>query len=124
MEQPNVNVNADVDVNELINQVGSVVSNFHDQNIDRSDATQAIVKFLLETYPTKNCMVVHSQYFQNFEGAVKIHFELPQTFGTIGYDIFVFDKGNFELLGDGGFINWCFGGNFDRNGKSVEFKIR
>jgi hypothetical protein len=44
--------------------------------------------------------------------------------GTIGYEIYVFDDGEFTNLGDGGHINWAFAGNFVRdpdNGKKVHF---
>ena len=39
----------------------------------------------------------------------------PVTSGpTQGYEIYLFDSGEFFREGDGGFANWCFGGNFKR----------
>lgn len=42
--------------------------------------------------------------------------------GLWGFHVWVFEEGDFELLGDGGFINWCFrSDNFERDGKRVRF---
>lgn len=44
------------------------------------------------------------------------HVELPLTdsLGTMGYEVWVFESGTFELVGDGGYENWCFNGDYDR----------
>jgi len=42
--------------------------------------------------------------------------------GLWGFYVWVFREGTFELLGDGGFINWCFKSpNCERDGKKVTF---
>ena len=40
---------------------------------------------------------------------------------AVTYDVHVFRKGTLVNLGDGGYINWCFSGNYDRTGMSVRF---
>jgi len=41
--------------------------------------------------------------------------------GKVTYEVTVFRKGHLVNLGDGGFINWCFEGNFERVGMSAIF---
>ena len=45
--------------------------------------------------------------------------------GGFDYNYWVFTgDGNFELLDDGGYVNWCFAGSFVRSGhqgKKVQF---
>ena len=54
--------------------------------------------------------------------AVHVHQELDIGLGfTQGYEIWVFDSGTFSRAGDGGFINWAFGGCFTANGADVTF---
>lgn len=40
----------------------------------------------------------------------------------IPYGIWIFEKGTFTNKGDGGWINWGFYGNFERDGKTVTFR--
>lgn len=56
-------------------------------------------------------------------GGVHEHVELDLTdsLGTMGYEIWVFDYGTFELVGDGGYENWAISGNFVRDGNYVTF---
>jgi hypothetical protein len=42
---------------------------------------------------------------------------------SIVYEVYVFDKGSLVNLGDGGYDNWCFLGNYDRMGMSVSFDV-
>lgn len=44
-----------------------------------------------------------------------------KTLQMINYEATVFQNGNMTLLGDGGYINWCFEGNLDRMDNYVEF---
>jgi hypothetical protein len=44
------------------------------------------------------------------------------TVGTCGYDAYFSPKGkpfSFQNQGDGGFINWAFDGEFNRNGNQL-----
>jgi len=108
---------------DVVAGIDKIIASFNDQNVDRGTATQAIVEHLYEAYPDKNVMVVHSPHLETFNGSVHRHMELPQTVGTIGFEIYVFDDGDFTLLGDGGFQNWCFKGNYERDGKSRKVKF-
>ncbi|WP_069817328.1 hypothetical protein [Streptomyces sp. TP-A0874] len=42
--------------------------------------------------------------------------------GRAVFDLYVFDKGTFSNDGDGGYINWAFYGDFDRDGGKVTFE--
>jgi hypothetical protein len=86
--------------------------------------TQALVAQLTRQYPDKNVIVYHDQDSQfNGVNAVHQHVELNLGFfsTTQGYEVQIFDSGTFTLVGDGGYLNWCFGGNYDRNGNFVQF---
>ncbi|KAJ9612273.1 hypothetical protein H2200_003870 [Cladophialophora chaetospira] len=105
------------DIEELANQ-HAVESNF----------TQTTVDKLRDHYPTMNVMVFHNQdSYTDFNGGNHTHYELDigSILGIIhrtqGYEIWVFDSGDFELAGDGGYVNWCFDGDYDRKGNDVTF---
>ncbi len=66
-------------------------------------------------------MIVHSAHMKDFEECEHTHIEIPMMFGTYGYEIYVFKRGHFTLLGDGGYINWHFAGNYKRDENRVEF---
>lgn len=61
----------------------------------------------------------------DFVNAVSVHCELPLDDGildlTEDYNLYLFDFGTFTLQGDGGYVNWAFGGHFDRNDHEVTF---
>lgn len=40
---------------------------------------------------------------------------------TSEYEIYVFEYGEFTLVGPGDYTNWCFDGNYTRAGKQVTF---
>ena len=105
------------DIEELANQ-HSLESHF----------TQTTVSKLRDHYPTMNVLVFHNQHsVTDFHGGNHTHYELDigSILGIVhrtqGYEIWVFDHGDFELAGDGGYINWCFDGDFDRDGNDVTF---
>jgi hypothetical protein len=68
--------------------------------------------------PYKNIIVFHNQDSSwSFSGWAHAHFELElggPFHNTQGYEIYAFDYGNFTLAGDGGYENWAFAGNFQR----------
>lgn len=41
--------------------------------------------------------------------------------GSHTYTLYIFDEGEFELQGDGGYLNWAFTGWFRRDGSKVSF---
>jgi hypothetical protein len=78
--------------------------------------TKAVVSQIRDEYPNMNVMIVHSAHDQNFQGCTHVHYEF-QLFGgrTQGYEVYVFHSGTFKLNGDGGFINWCYDGNYTKD---------
>ncbi|KAL2610475.1 hypothetical protein R1flu_029048 [Riccia fluitans] len=102
-------------------------SNFNDTQVDRESAIGSIVNHLRAAHPDKNVMVCHPPHLPSLNNASKMHLELNTGLvGTTGVDVYVFDDGIFTNLGDGGFINWCFDGNFVRdedNPNMVTFSV-
>jgi len=73
----------------------------------------------LNAYPGHNVVIFHNtgSYFWTDDG-FHLHVECPQNGGplgigdhTYGYEIQVFNEGEFKLKGDGGWLNWGCGGN-------------
>jgi hypothetical protein len=79
--------------------------------------TQAVIGNLVGTLPNWNYIIYHNEDSQhNFVNEHHNFTELSlHCVGiTKGYDIYVFDSGNFTLAGDGGFENWCLNGAYHR----------
>ena len=120
---PNANLSGNVNI-DIFSGIRDLVNMFNDQTVDRGEATQLIVDHYTRSFADKNCIVCHSPHIQSLNGMVHDHIELPKKVGTIGYEIYVFDDGEFTNLGDGGYINWAFAGNFVRDpddGRKVHF---
>jgi hypothetical protein len=83
--------------------------------------TQQFVQQASQKYPGYNVVICHPKH--RVSGAnIHQHHELPMTVGTCGYDIYFSRKGKpftFVNEGDGGFINWAFNGEFNRNGNTL-----
>ena len=71
------------------------------------------VQELAAKNPHKNILIFHNQGSKmQLDGDHHEHYELPLHHGkTMGYEIHVFDKGWFELAGDGGYLNYGYAGN-------------
>ena len=120
---PNANLSGNVNI-DIFSGIRDLVNMFNDQSVDRGEATQLIVDHYTRSFADKNCIVCHSPHIQSLNGMVHDHIELPEKVGTIGYEIYVFDDREFTNLGDGGYINWAFAGNFVRDpddGRKVHF---
>jgi hypothetical protein len=103
------------------------VSNLVWKSLDKiwqndGQARETFVKSFLEQsaqqYPNYNVVLAHTAHRVSGE-YVHEHFELGMTVGTCGYEIYFALKGRpfeFELQGDGGWINWGFNGEFNRDG--------
>ncbi|RDW67047.1 hypothetical protein BP5796_09796 [Coleophoma crateriformis] len=109
---------------EIMNLIKDIVDIDKDQHAAESQYTQSMVAQLRREYPDKNVIIYHDQdsHVEFDSSAVHEHQEFDIGLGmTEGYEIYVFDSGSFTLVGDGGYLNWCLGGDFDRNGNDVTF---
>jgi hypothetical protein len=91
-------------------------------NKKREAFTQHFVDEVSKQFPKCNVVIVHPQHKVAGPHVVHQHHEVPMTVGTCGYDSYCSPKGQpftFENLGDGGYINWAFAGEFNRNGNSL-----
>jgi hypothetical protein len=70
-----------------------------------------------------NVLVYHNQDSgYDLYDATHAHYELDIGLGfTQGYEVWVFDYGTFELVGDGGYANWAIGGSFSGPSDDVTF---
>ena len=94
---------------------------------EREAFTQKTAQDFAAKFPGYNVMVVHTKHtWYKGDGQFRHHqhVEFPWGMGSYGYEIYLCKKGTtqyFRNLGDGGYINWCFIGNFQREGKWVTF---
>lgn len=92
-------------------------------NDKRAAFTQRTIAELNQKYPGNNFVITHHKG-SKAEGpsVTHDHVELPMAVGSCGYEIFASPKGQpfkFVLNGDGGYINWAFGGDFNRDGNTL-----
>jgi len=93
----------------------------------RAAFTQRMIAELNREYPDYNAVITHHKG-STAEGPSVIHdhVELPISLGrTKGYEVFLSPKGQpfkFELNGDGGYINWAYGGDFHRDHHTLTAK--
>ena len=92
-------------------------------NISKSRAEFAADLFerYRKAYPRYNVMVVSSDHDASHLEEVIKH-ETHQYTLALTYHVYVFKRGRFVLLGEGGFDNWHFGENFERRDHEVFFK--
>lgn len=92
-------------------------------NEKRAAFTQRMIAELSQKHPGYNFVITHHRSSKaEGPGVVHNHVELPMAVGTCGYEIFGSPKGQpfrFMLNGDGGYINWAFGGDFNRDGNTL-----
>ncbi|KAF4611785.1 hypothetical protein D9613_004001 [Agrocybe pediades] len=86
----------------------------------RGKWTSEMIGKLRSKYPHFNFVVCHTKHNYEFKGQRgrdwgHSHQELPVSFHkTVGYEIYWFKEGIFRRTGDGGFLNWAFGGNIKK----------
>ena len=85
---------------------------------DRGDEVQGWLTEALEQKPCSNVVIYNTapNYPPDYRPVGSTDFEFTRKVSDDGTDfaLYWFDKGAFERLGDGGFINWAFGGNCKR----------
>lgn len=106
---------------DVLGIAGAIASSV---NSDRD--REGFVKGLMEEAYFKasqnhNVMVFNlsQNYDENFKG---VKFFAKTNYNGITYGIWAFESGDFTNKGDGGWINWAFKGQFDRNGSYVKFR--
>eukprot|EP00250_Pteridium_aquilinum_P006804 c16647_g1_i1 orf=96-584(-) len=121
-------VSVDIDLEKLAQEVQKALNEIRaglGTNQDLGKVTRDIVHHFLNAYPTFNVMVVHPPHIATFHDSVMKEISVPYNYVLSRlYKVYVFKKGTFTLLADGGYENWCFGGNFKREGKYVTFEER
>lgn len=96
--------------------------NVKDMHEHQGRFTQSFVQAAREKYPEWNVLITCQQTDRHFVDEIHQHEELDLgIFGTRGYEIFFCKSGDFTRFGDGGFENWCFNGNYVRDGDHVTF---
>ena len=112
-------------VASVISQVVGILQNVFDPKEAREKFTNDSVDRLLQEFPDYNVILVHTAH--HFDGGEHIHKHVEYYTGagnSYGYEVYLMRRGQktvFVLDGDGGFINWCFGGSFTKDGHRVEF---
>ncbi|KAI9656801.1 MAG: hypothetical protein M1821_003440 [Bathelium mastoideum] len=97
-------------------------------NTSRADWTQRLTGHIYDDRYSRRYNVITVNTEIDYEFAPEEVIDIYQTTysdpgrGIIHYESTVFKRGYFIRLGDGGYINWCFQGNYDRNANAVQFK--
>jgi hypothetical protein len=112
-------------VASVISQVVGILQNVFDPKEAREKFTNDSVDRLAQEFPDYNVLLVHTAH--HFESGEHVHKHVEFYTGagnSYGYEVYLMRKGQktvFILDGDGGFINWCFTGSYNRDGHRVEF---
>eukprot|EP00775_Hariotina_reticulata_P002889 gene2889-3178_t len=86
---------------------------------EREEWIKGLVGQLAQQYPGFNVLVFKSGHFT--EGPEDVQVQTETRYADSNFTIMVFGSGKFVRDGDGGFINWCFMGKFDRCDNEVTF---
>jgi hypothetical protein len=90
-------------------------------NEKRETFTKTFVEEAHKQFPDYNVVIIHTHH-STWGTWIHQHVELPMTIGTCGYEIYFSVRGQgFTLAnhGDGGYINWAYYGEYERNGGSI-----
>lgn len=121
-----VGVNVAVDANKVLDQLSSHFNNGMDGDANAFPCNA--VDFMKED--GINVMVIHNTKGAlggDTDAVVKKHFEVnncPLNMCTKGFDAYAAPIGHkWKVMnaGDGGTINWCFSGRYERQGSTVSF---
>ena len=106
--------------------VGFSVANFirgiTGDNAKREAFTQQYISNINQQYPNYNAVISHNGGTIEGNNVVHQHVELGMAVGSCGYEVYLSPKGQhfkFVRNGDGGFINWAYGGDFNRDGSTI-----
>ncbi|KAL0948779.1 hypothetical protein HGRIS_008909 [Hohenbuehelia grisea] len=108
--------------------IDRVTNGISDDNNAREAFTKDLVEQYRRKYPDYNVFVVHPSHTCKWVGEKnESWFHYHQEFdlkigGTVGYEIYLGKEGECTLHGDGGFMNWAFGGEvIVKKGKCIIF---
>ncbi|KAJ2918935.1 hypothetical protein MD484_g1495, partial [Candolleomyces efflorescens] len=99
----------------------------------RGNYTHEFIGKSMAQFPKWNWVICHTKHTKKFDGKqgkdwFHRHEEFKVSFGkTIGYEIYWFKSGTFTRKGDGGYLNWAYGGNIkkkSKDGKVITFGKR
>ncbi|KAK0731032.1 hypothetical protein B0H67DRAFT_548862 [Lasiosphaeris hirsuta] len=107
----------------IVTNIYDLVKGILDDNAEREiEFVKSAVADLRAEYSDWNVLIYHNQKSSySLYNMAYYHYELDLGIDTKGYEIFIFEKGTFHLVGDGGYQNWGFGGCWDKSGSHVDF---
>jgi len=117
-------------VGKVLGVILNIVKKIEQDKKMRGEWTSKMVQEFRNQNPLFNFVLCHTKHRTDFKGQRGVdwghsHQELPVSFGrTIGYEIYWFREGNFERIGDGGWLNWAYSGNVrskSGDGKKLTF---
>lgn len=104
------------------------ITNSNEESVDRVIWVQRLTDHVFRqrhgrryNVLTLNTKVWHRFLPEEMVERLPVTYTNSKTLQVIHYEVTVFQKGTMTLLGDGGYINWCFEGNFNRMDNYVEF---
>ena len=93
---------------------------FHD---NRGQGTQDLIQMACKEFPRHNVMVIYTKHnLSEMKDCTRSEVTMRGQLGwPVKMQVYFFQSGIIENLGDGGYRNWAFGGNWERSGQSVKF---
>jgi len=98
-------------------------SSYYSSNNDRAQGTQvAVAEARRQTEGKYNIVCIKAGHNCDIGGIMPTLFKSKEI-DLCGYKymVYIFVEGTFVNHGDGGYINWCFWGNFSRDGGRLTF---
>lgn len=101
----------------VVTIVRGLIQAIADDKLARADFTSSFISEARNNYPEFNWVICHVDHITQFDGVEGDdwghgHEEFDIVIGgTVGYEVYYFGSGTFIRLGDGGFLNWAYGGN-------------
>ncbi|WP_413614750.1 hypothetical protein MRB56_12645 [Halomonas cupida] len=125
LDNKSITAAADKYLTHFVDNLMQMLSGLNDG--DREKWVEKVHKHFSETFPQHGVMVIHKgqdQINAPEDSYKHFHLEFRKTFGTEGFEVYVIKKGSGLVIsntGDGGFINWRFSGQKNRDGGAVTF---
>jgi hypothetical protein len=93
-----------------------------DMHAHQREFTTSFVEGARQQYPEWNVVITCQNTDRHFADEIHQNTEVDLgIFGKRHYDVYFCSSGDFTRFGDGGFENWCFNGNYSRDGDHVTF---